>query len=116
MRTRTLGLMLLAALCASACDDGPLPLANEDMQVVVTERYRACTEDSDCTLADISCNGCCERDAVTTDLVDAFERDRAETCAGYRGPVCDCVVLPLEARCREDRCVTVPGEEDRANE
>jgi iron only hydrogenase large subunit-like protein len=110
-----LRLLLVCLLCAAACGD-PLPLTNDDSQVVVTEKYRACSNDSDCVLASTSCNGCCERDAITSDLADEFDRERTKSCSGYEGPVCDCVFLPLAARCIDDRCETEATEEGPTEE
>jgi hypothetical protein len=108
LRLRRLSLMLAAFSCALACDDEPLELTKGDTEVVVPERYRECSADDDCTLANISCDGCCDRDAVAKSLAKAFERDRKGSCSGYDGPECDCAFAELEARCKEERCVAVP--------
>lgn len=100
-------LILAAFSCMLACG-GPLELTNDDTEVAVPERYRECSVDDDCTLVSISCNGCCQRDAVTKSLEKAFERARRDSCSGYPGPECDCEFRKLDARCKNERCTAVP--------
>lgn len=68
------------------------------------DRYKACQEASECAIVDVSCNGCCQRDAVarkdSLDYVDHRER----TCVGEQGAVCDCCYFPVEAVCEKNLC------------
>jgi hypothetical protein len=92
--------------CLFGCDSAPLEVTNDDREVVVPDRYRDCSLDKDCVLTSISCDGCCQRDAVAKDQKDEFERDREESC-DYSGAVCDCSFSEMRAICDEERCVAV---------
>jgi hypothetical protein len=99
--------LLLAAVGCVACDDDPLELTNDDREVVVPDRYRSCSVDEDCTLVSVSCDGCCQRDAVTKELEEKFDRDRRESCAGFSGDECDCSFQEMRALCEKERCVAI---------
>jgi hypothetical protein len=63
-----------------------------------------CRDDGDCILVDISCNGCCDQDAVNRkDSAEYFDH-KSRTCAGYSGPVCDCCFFKRKAVCTGGRC------------
>lgn len=106
-------------LCLFACSsDDPSPssesppfaLERDDAEVVVTSFYRACASDEDCALVNVTCNGCCTRDAISASRVDTFEYERGRACASYRGAICDCDTKPADARCMAQRCVLIPRE------
>ena len=101
-------LALAAVSCLLACDTEPLELTTDGTEVVVPDRYRGCAVDDDCTLVSISCDGCCERDAVAKSLAKEFESTRKDVCSGYEGPECDCEFAKLDARCKNQRCAAVP--------
>jgi hypothetical protein len=101
-----IGKWTLAALALGACsDDGPYALDREGGAVVVTEIYRECLSDADCVLVRVSCDGCCQRDAIASELGAEFEAAREEACRGYSGAECDCDIQPATARCMESRCI-----------
>lgn len=63
-----------------------------------------CRNDGDCILVDISCNGCCEQDAVTrTDSSDYYDH-KLRTCVGEPGPVCNCCFFKRKPACVSGRC------------
>jgi hypothetical protein len=72
--------------------------------VSVSEIYRLCSNDADCKLVSTSCNGCCEQDAITRGRQSQYAEELAVACAGYEGPVCDCELKPVSARCISARC------------
>ncbi|HKO92130.1 MAG TPA: hypothetical protein VJU61_13295, partial [Polyangiaceae bacterium] len=41
-------------------------------------------------------------------LSELYEQNRALACAGYRGPICDCSIPDVFARCVAGRCRQVP--------
>jgi hypothetical protein len=107
---------VVLSLCfsqASGCDDSstgpdsktPFTLERQDTNVSVSEAYRPCVADIDCTLVNVTCNGCCERDAISSALVTTYKENRDAACFDYRGGVCDCDFLPMTARCEAQRCV-----------
>lgn len=109
---RCLAMLPAASSCELACDADPLELTHHDSEVVVPARYRACSTDDDCVIVSISCDGCCQRAAVTKTMQDEFERDRKDSCAGYDGLECSCISPELDARCEKERCVALAIAED----
>lgn len=65
---------------------------------------QVCQEDGDCVLVDISCNGCCERDAVNKKDTTMYSDFKARTCVGTFGAVCDCCYFPSKAICDRGAC------------
>ena len=108
--TSRLLVLCITSIC-SACashDDNPYALdLDDDGNVAITEPYRACTVDADCERVNITCDSCCDVDAITATLVDRFRAERERACAAYDGPVCDCNARPPAARCIQQRCAAV---------
>ena len=97
-------LMLLAA-CGSdhpVIDPGgprDYSLQREGANVAVTPVYRYCSADTDCALVNVTCNGCCDRDAIAASLTDEYRSAHEDACEGYSGGVCDCAPESLRAVC-----------------
>jgi hypothetical protein len=91
----------------AGCDDPPQPTpgsATSTMEVAPTAAFRACRTDEDCRKVSSSCNGCCQEAAVNADSVAAYEAYRMNHCAGYRGPICNCMVQPARVHCLRLQC------------
>jgi hypothetical protein len=82
-------------------------LERNGANVEVTPAYQECETDKDCTLVNITCNGCCEREAIQSSLEGEFEDAKKLACEGYQGPQCDCQELPETAACTAGRCEAV---------
>ncbi len=74
-------------------------------EVEVSEAYRACTTDADCTSVETGCDGCCQRAAISRRFVTDYQADRDLACSGYRSGICDCQPRELVAVCSEGICV-----------
>lgn len=96
---------------APSCESSPASpdctLERRGTVVVVTDSYRSCETDADCSLVSTSCDGCCQQDAISHGLQRTYQARFREACAGYSGAICDCDVLPAEARCIEAKCALV---------
>jgi hypothetical protein len=68
------------------------------------ERYKACQDPSECVIVDVSCIGCCQRDAVARKDSAAYAGHRERTCVGKQGAVCDCCYFPVEVACEKNLC------------
>ena len=86
---------------------GDYRLIRKNENVVVTAPYRNCQQDADCILVSISCNGCCERDAIASTLESTYDENFSAACADYRGGICDCGLVPADARCIDSVCTHV---------
>lgn len=65
---------------------------------------QGCQGDSDCVLVDVSCNGCCERDAVNKNDTARYSDFKTRTCVGTWGAVCDCCYYFSKAICDKGAC------------
>jgi len=79
-------------------------LTRDDADVVVGEVYRMCTQDHDCTLVGISCNGCCGQDAISRLREMTYRQELEAACRDYEGAICDCEPKALSAVCVQARC------------
>lgn len=95
--------------------EGDYRLARLGTNVLVTAPYRDCQQDADCSLVSISCDGCCQRDAITSTLESTYDTNFAAACADYRGAICDCNIQPAEARCIDAVCTHVALDGSAAN-
>jgi hypothetical protein len=84
---------------------GEYALTRKGVRIAVTEPFRACTEDSDCVLVDVDCNGCCTRDAIAQSLQSVYDESKRHACSSYMGAICDCSFEDLEPRCIDARCL-----------
>ena len=66
---------------------------------------KECEEDADCILVDISCNGCCDRDAVNREDSTSYLEHKRMTCVGEPGAICSCCHFPAKAACEAGICV-----------
>lgn len=93
-------LFLLSAFLAACLQSlKPMPAS-----APAPDRYRACQEASECAIVDISCNGCCQRDAVARKDSAAYAGHRERTCVGREGAICDCCYFPVETVCEKNLC------------
>lgn len=112
-------LALLAAVLLPACsviDSDPEPGRPPDGatvelvdggEVTISSSVKTCSRDSDCTLVSTGCNGCCQQQAIHASYRDWYAEAFPVACAGYSGPVCDCIPAPVEARCVRQTCEAV---------
>lgn len=99
---RLLGLSIVALGAMAACDNPNYPPT-----VPLEFEFRACLDDTDCTIVELGCCDECNGGAAVatrTDRADdAFDEYRQRGCGGL-----DCTQLacnPLVARCVNDLCV-----------
>lgn len=105
------GLFTLLAVTfgLTACDPASQPpvspVATHTMtEAVPPDSLRGCVQDDDCVVVQTSCNGCCEQAAVSSRSTDAYATYKTNTCAGYRGSICNCAFRPARAVCLQQMC------------
>lgn len=99
MRNPTL---LILALVLAGCQLGeerPMP-----DQAPAPARFQACQQDSDCAIVDISCNQCCQQDAVNRSDSSDYMEHKSSTCVGRPGAICKCEYVPVRAACEQGLC------------
>lgn len=126
LASKALGLaMLVVSMTACSGGDSPEAVALPDGitttaggdTVLIGNEWRACAQDSDCVLVDVSCDGCCQQDAVATSVESDFGPARTDACADYEGGECDCCFVIREAACSDAglcEAVTPDGEDPNA--
>ena len=67
-------------------------------------KYKKCQDVSECVIVDMSCNGCCQRDAVNRQDSSAYMGHKGRTCVGQPGGICDCCYFPVETVCEAGLC------------
>lgn len=80
-------------------DDKAMP-----MDAPAPARYQTCAADSQCVLVDISCSGCCERDAVNRADSARYMDYKKGVCVGNPAAICGCCYILSRAACVEGRC------------
>lgn len=97
-------LLLLVALFMSGCQlEGGKP-AEMPASAPAPADLKQCAVDADCILMDISCHGCCERDAVSRKDSTRYLEHKQATCVGEMGYVCGCCLFPARAACEAGLC------------
>lgn len=95
-------------LCTLACVEKEMPDTAEP-----TAAQRVCKVDADCILANISCNGCCQEEAINKKDSAGYAARKLKLCVGKLTSVCDCSPLPSIAKCLNTRCeVVATGEKN----
>jgi hypothetical protein len=79
------------------------------VEVAVPREWRACTRTDECVEVETLCSACCGVDAIASRYREAYRERYRTTCAGVKGPVCDCVPAPGKLECVEGRCERVRG-------
>lgn len=87
-------------------EPNPYTLERKDDRVEVTDVYTMCKSDDDCSLVNVTCNGCCDRESISSSLESKFDDEKELACSDYEGAICDCQELPLTAVCEDERCKT----------
>lgn len=108
-------LVLASAGLASACGgtarngnaDSYELAYNQNGNVIVTPAYLGCTADLDCILVDTSCASCCDKASIRADRKATYDKNFESACSSYSGAICDCAVIPSEARCIKGACEAV---------
>lgn len=105
--------LLLIALCLSGCDLGGGKSAARVMpdSAPAPADLKRCEVDADCILVDISCNGCCDRDAVNRKDSLRYLEHRQATCVGELGSICSCCHFLARAACEAGSCQYLVVEE-----
>ena len=84
-------------------------LENENAlgEVSIPSYMRRCSADSACAVVSSECSYCCGSGSVNAAFVDRYEREFLRACEGYAGGFCDCISIPVTARCVEGWCEAV---------
>lgn len=93
--------------------DAGRSLTRTGAEVQIPGSYRSCTTHADCMLVETGCDGCCERDAIRKSEEQTYHMAFDQACSDYRGPICDCTVLPLTPRCEDGLCTAAAFDPQR---
>jgi hypothetical protein len=91
----------LLAVCLTGCLQSLKPMP---ASAPAPSQYKACGDVSECVIVDISCDGCCQRDAVNRKDSAEYEAHKGRTCVGRQESICDCCSLPAETVCEQGLC------------
>lgn len=84
--------------------------------ITIPEKFRTCTQDSDCILVDTLCSACCGYDAINAANKNLFSELQKNYCANHNGAVCDCIAPGVEPVCKENRCTAFnPFADEKGN-
>lgn len=100
-------ILLLIALSLFGCELGDEKTAGRAMpdSAPAPAALKECAVDADCILMDISCNGCCDRDAVHRKDSASYLEHKRMTCVGEPGAMCSCCHFPAKAVCEAGLCL-----------
>lgn len=74
-------------------------------EVPVPDPMRVCKVDDDCTSVETLCSSCCGYVGINKKFEKVFyDRNYANSCSGYKGPVCDCISNFTVPVCRKGVC------------
>lgn len=102
---------MAAAFCAmlafAGCQEREMPKTAPPLAA-----QQKCAKAEDCILINISCDGCCEREAINRTDSMSYMDLKSKTCVGKKGSICDCSELPAQAICENTVCkmVVIPKE------
>lgn len=92
------------AICLCGCLDTLKSTKAMPESAPAPAKYKKCQDVSDCVLVNVSCNQCCEQDAINRkDSLD-YVSHKERTCVGIPGGVCDCCNISVEAVCERGMC------------
>lgn len=81
-------------------------IEDEIQDAAIQDNFRICEKDSDCISVSTHCGDCCIYDAINQKHEEAYYKLFNESCKGFHGPYCDCVVQGTEQiTCNEGKCL-----------
>ena len=93
-----------------------ISLAGDDIQVVVPKEMRTCQVDTDCTFVETRCSSCCDYVGINKKFAKEYhDQNYSESCAEYRGPVCDCIAIATKPVCVEGMCELVEDPQENSS-
>ncbi len=82
--------------------------AGDDIKVVVPKAMRTCQVDDDCTFVETRCSSCCDYVGINKKFAkEYYDQIYSQSCADYKGPVCDCIASLTVPVCKEGICELV---------
>lgn len=96
---KTVFSLMMIALCLAACEEKEMPRTAEP-----TAAQRVCKADVDCILVNISCDGCCAREAINKADSAGYAARKTKLCVGKLTSVCDCTSEPAVGKCVRSKC------------
>jgi hypothetical protein len=97
-------LLMWLSMSPCAAEDGRTVTRFLKAEVSISDGFKKCHSNQDCVLVHTGCDHCCQTQAINRSLVKEFEEKFLTACEGYSGRVCDCMALPSQAVCDNDRC------------
>ena len=102
--------LLLVLLILGACSTwGPFS-TEVPGRFEIDENDKVCVSAKDCTLAWTDCSSCECGTPINQQYVAKYEQKYKETCANYRGPVCEMSCPEVQLDCIDNLCVAVEKE------
>jgi hypothetical protein len=108
--------VLLAVFILGACSTGEIlptdkPTPVQIRQIEIDENDKICVSAEDCVLAWTDCSTCECGTPLNQQHALKYERAYEQTCANYRGPVCEISCPEVKLDCIDNLCVTVESGE-----
>lgn len=89
-----------------------VPLTAYSEQVLVPETMQRCSESDQCIVVDTTCSFCCKYLAVNAAHEKLFNQMFDQSCAPYKGPMCECFDLSSYPKCVDGFCQLVKFDDD----
>jgi len=82
--------------------------AGDDKKVAVPKAMRICQVHADCTHVETRCSSCCDYVGINKKFAREYvDQNYSDSCADYKGPVCDCIAQLIIPACIEEMCELV---------
>ena len=79
--------------------------AGDDIKVAVPKAMRTCQVHADCTFVETRCSSCCDYVGINKKFARQYvDQNYSDSCADYKGPVCECIAKTTIPICKEEIC------------
>ena len=92
---------------AEACLAAPISMTGDGSVAEPPSCMQGCMDDSECTVVNTSCPGCCEYVALSKSYLAHYEKFTLTECKKYHGLECGCDEKPGKPACVDYVC-TLP--------
>ncbi len=82
----------------------PYALTLSEDRTLVPGEYQYCSHDDQCVTVEDTCSGCCSQTAIASTVQSTYAEEFQLACADYRGGICDCEPVDVEATCSRSAC------------